>query len=105
MLNFSGAALDTYSITRLIDTRAGNNTTNHEDKQVDAMIDRIKQAATEEEYLREGQNLQRYIADQMLYPGVTTLPFIQAARAYVKGYENLHGHKVRFETTWLDKKP
>jgi hypothetical protein len=36
---------------------------------------------------------------------VTTLPFIQAARAYVKGYENLHGHKIRFETTWLDKKP
>ena len=105
MLNLSGAALDTYSITRLIDTRAGNNTTNHEDKQVDAMIDRIKQAATEEEYIREGQNLQRYIADQMLYPGVTTLPFIQAARAYVKGYENLHGHKIRFETTWLDKKP
>jgi hypothetical protein len=31
------------------------------------------------------------------------LPFIQAARVYVKGYENLHGHKVRFETTWLDE--
>ena len=28
-----------------------------------------------------------------------------ATRAYVKGYENLHGHKIRFETTWLDKKP
>jgi hypothetical protein len=28
---------------------------------------------------------------------------LQAHRAYVKGYENLHGHKVRFETTWLDK--
>jgi hypothetical protein len=44
------------------------------------------------------------MAEQMLYPGVTTLPFIQAARAYVKGYENLHGHKIRFETTWLDKR-
>ena len=55
MLNFSGAALDTYSITRLIDTRAGNNTTNHDDKQVDALIDRIKEAATEEEYIRRGR--------------------------------------------------
>ena len=104
MLNFSGAALDTYSITRLIDTRAGNNTTNHDDKQVDALIDRIKEATTEEAYIRAGQDLQRYMAEQMLYPGVTTLPFIQAARVYVKGYENLHGHKVRFETTWLDKR-
>jgi hypothetical protein len=29
--------------------------------------------------------------------------FLQAARGYVKGYENLHGYKLRFETTWLDK--
>jgi hypothetical protein len=36
-------------------------------------------------------------------PGVTTLPFLQAHRTYVRGYENLHGHKVRFETTWMDK--
>ena len=39
----------------------------------------------------------------MLYQSVTTLPFTQAARAYVKGYENLYGYKIRFETTWLDK--
>ena len=25
------------------------------------------------------------------------------AGASVKGYENLHGYKLRFETTWLDK--
>jgi hypothetical protein len=29
--------------------------------------------------------------------------FLQAARGYVKGYENLHGYKLRFETTWLEK--
>ena len=22
---------------------------------------------------------------------------------YVKGYEHLHGYKIRFETTWLEK--
>jgi hypothetical protein len=28
-------------------------------------------------------------------------PSPTAARSYVKGYENLHGYKLRFETTWL----
>jgi hypothetical protein len=28
---------------------------------------------------------------------------LQAARTDVQGYENLHGYKLRFETTWLDK--
>jgi hypothetical protein len=27
----------------------------------------------------------------------------KAARSYVKGYQNLHGYKLRFETTWLEK--
>jgi ABC-type transport system substrate-binding protein len=103
LLNFSGAALDTYSATRLIDTRAGNNTSNHQDTQVDALIDRLKEAATEEAYLQAGYDLQRYVTANMLYQSVTTLPFLQAARAYVKGYDNLHGHKIRFETTWVEK--
>ncbi len=103
MLNFSGASLDTYSATRLIDTRAGNNTSNHQDTQVDTLIDRLKEAATEEVYLQAGHDLQRYVTEQMLYQSVTTLPFLQAARTYVRGYENLHGYKIRFETTWMDK--
>jgi peptide/nickel transport system substrate-binding protein len=103
MLNFSGASLDTYSATRLIDTRAGNNTANHQDQHVDVLIDRLKEAATDEAYQKAGHELQRYVTENMLYQSVTTLPFIQAARAYVKGYENLHGHKIRFETMWLDK--
>jgi peptide/nickel transport system substrate-binding protein len=104
LLNFSGAALDTYTITRLIDTRAGNNTTNHQDKHIDALIDRMREAATEEAYINAGHDIQRYVVGEtMIYPGVTTLPTLQAHRTYVKGYENLHGHKVRFETTWMDK--
>jgi hypothetical protein len=39
----------------------------------------------------------------MLVTSVTTLPFLQAPRTYVKGYEQLHGVKIRFETIWLDK--
>jgi peptide/nickel transport system substrate-binding protein len=103
-LNFSGAVSDSYTISRLIDTRAGNNTSNHDDKHVDALIDRLREAPTEEEYLKAGHELQRYVvAEKMYYLSVSTLPFLQAARTYVKGYENLYGLKIRFETTWLDK--
>jgi hypothetical protein len=34
---------------------------------------------------------------------VATLPLFQAHRRHVKGYEPLHGFKMRFETTWLEK--
>ena len=34
---------------------------------------------------------------------VSSFAFLQAARSYVQGYENLHGYKLRFERTWLDK--
>jgi peptide/nickel transport system substrate-binding protein len=102
LLNFSGASFDTYSSTRLIDTRAGNNSTNHGDTHVDALIDRLREAATQEAFLQAGYDLQRYVTETMMYQSVTTLPFIQAARTEVKGYENLYGYKIRFETTWLD---
>jgi ABC-type transport system substrate-binding protein len=102
LINFSGGAFDTYSATRLFDTRAGNNTPNHRDAHVDALIDRLREAATEEAYLEAGYDLQRYVTENMLYQSVTTLPFLQAARVYVKGYGNLYAYN-RFETTWLDR--
>jgi ABC-type oligopeptide transport system substrate-binding subunit len=70
---------------------------------VDALIDRMKEAATEGAYREAGHALQQYMVDTMMLTSVTTLPFLQAARNYVKGYEQLHGFKIRFETTWLDK--
>jgi ABC-type oligopeptide transport system substrate-binding subunit len=95
--------LDTYTISRLIDSRAGNNTPNHQDPHVDTLIDRIKEAPTPEAYRQAGHDLQRYVvAETMIYPSLTTLPFIQAAHSHVKGYEQLHGFKIRFETVWLD---
>jgi hypothetical protein len=39
----------------------------------------------------------------MLTTSVSSYAHLQAARSYVKGYENLHGSKLRFETTWMDK--
>jgi ABC-type transport system substrate-binding protein len=102
-VNLTGAALDPYTIARAIDTRAGNNTINHDDTQVDVLIDRMKEAGTEEAFLQAGYDFQGYIAENMRTTSVTSLPFLQAARASVKGYEHLHGFKIRFETTWLDR--
>jgi peptide/nickel transport system substrate-binding protein len=102
-VNLTSAAFNSYSISRAIDTRAGNNTINHDDKQVDALIDRMKEAGTEEAFLQAGYDFQRYIAENMMATGVASVPFLQAARTDVKGYVHLHGYKIRFETTWLDK--
>ena len=103
-LNLSGAVLDSYTVSRLIDTRAGANTPNHTDVHVDELIDRLREATTDETYLTAGHDLQQYVvAETMIYQSLTTLPFIQAARATVKGYEQLNGFKIRFETMWLDR--
>ena len=85
LLNLSGGTFDTYGSTRLIDTRAGNNTPNHQDKHVDALIDRIKEAPTEETYLQAGYDLQRYVTENMLYQSVTSLPFTQAGTRLCEG--------------------
>ena len=88
----------------ILDTRAGANTPNHQDLHVDALIDRLLGAATDEAYLKAGHDLQQYVvAETMIYQSLTTLPFIQAELAKVKGYEQLNGFKVLFETMWLDR--
>jgi ABC-type transport system substrate-binding protein len=102
ILGVSGAAFDSYQLSRVLDTRAGNNTLNHDDKQVDALIDRMKEAPTESALLQAGSDFQRYVTERMMTCGIASLPFLQAARTDVKGYVHLHGYKVRFETTWLD---
>jgi peptide/nickel transport system substrate-binding protein len=102
LVNFSGGVFDTYGLARLIDTRAGNNSSNHQDTQVDALIDRLREAPTEEAYLKAGHDLQRYVTANMLYQSVTTLPFTQAAHASVQGYGSFFAYN-RFESTWLEK--
>ena len=103
MVNLTSAAFDPYSIARAIDRRAGSNLINHDDKQVDVLIDGLKEAATEEAFLQAGYDFQRYIAENMMTTGIVSFPFLQAARTNVKGYVHLHGYKIRFETTWLEK--
>ena len=65
-LIFTSAAIDPYSISRALDTRAGNNTPNHQDTHVDALIDRMREAATEEEFGKAGHAFQRYMAEHMM---------------------------------------
>jgi peptide/nickel transport system substrate-binding protein len=96
------AAIDPHTISQGIDSRAGNNAINHADPQVDALIDRLRAATTEEAYLQAGYDFQRYVVENMMSTSVSSYAHLQAARTYVKGYENLHGYKLRFETTWLD---
>jgi ABC-type oligopeptide transport system substrate-binding subunit len=76
---------------------------NHHDPQIDALWDQLKRASTPEEWSRLSREVQRYIVGNMVQMSATTLPFIQAARDYVKGYAFERGFKIRFETTWLDK--
>ena len=50
-----------------------------------------------------GHDLLRYLVKNMMFPSVATLPLLQAYWNQVKGYEPLHGLKVCFETTWIEK--
>jgi ABC-type oligopeptide transport system substrate-binding subunit len=87
----------------VLDSRGSLNQANHRDPKIDALWDQLKQAPTPEEFSQLSQEVQRYIVRNMVQMSVTTLPFIQAVREYVKGYVFEGGLKIRFETTWLNK--
>jgi ABC-type transport system substrate-binding protein len=103
MVNLSLSSLDAYSMSFILDSR-GINPLNHKDPQLDGLWDQLKAAPTPEEFSRISQEVQRYVAGNMVRISATTLPFIQAARHSVKGYVYERGFKIRFETTWLDKR-
>jgi ABC-type transport system substrate-binding protein len=102
-VNFTLASLDAYTRSYLLHSQMGTNQVNHKDPKIDELWDRLKRAPTPEEFSRLSHEVQRYIVGNMVQMSATTLPFIQAARDYVKGYVFERGFKIRFETTWLDK--
>jgi len=104
MVNLTGSSVDAYTRSFVLDSRGSLNQVNHQDPKIDALWDQLKQAPTPEEFSRLGQEVQRYIVRNMVQMSVTTLPFIQAARDHVKGYVFERGLKIRFATTWLDKR-
>jgi peptide/nickel transport system substrate-binding protein len=103
MVNLTGSSVDAYTRSFVLDSRGSLNQVNHQDPKIDALWDQLKQAPTPEEFSRLSQEVQRYIVRNMVQMSVTTLPFIQATRDYVKGHVFERGLKIRFETTWLDK--
>jgi ABC-type transport system substrate-binding protein len=104
VVNFSSHIVDPFNRSFVVDSRGAANPPNHKDPQVDALLDRIAVAPTAEEYSRLGRELQEYLYKNMIYMSATSLPSLQAARDYVNGYVYERGFKVRFETTWLNKK-
>jgi peptide/nickel transport system substrate-binding protein len=103
VVNFSSHIVDPFGRSFVLDSRQGANAANHNDPQVDAILDRLALAPTAEEFSRLGRELQEYLYKNMIYMSATSLPSLQAARDYVKGYVYERGFKVRFETTWLNK--
>ena len=70
---------------------------------VDELFEKWRQTVDAQKQNEIGKDIQRYMAEKMLMPVVTTRPTIQAARDMVKGYVYMRGLKVDFETTWLAK--
>jgi len=103
LLNASSHMLDAYDRASSFDRHAGVNIPNHQDPKIDEVLDRLRQASTEADYIKAGEDLQEYATSQMLYFGVTTLPDIEAASDAMKGYVFMRGYKKRFETVWLNK--
>jgi peptide/nickel transport system substrate-binding protein len=103
LLNASSHMLDAYDRASSFDRHAGVNIPNHQDPKIDELLDHLRQAATEADYLKAGEDLQEYATRQMMYFGVATLPDVEAARDAMKGYVFMRGYKKRFETVWLDK--
>jgi len=104
VVNFSSHIVDPFGRSFVMDSRQGANVANHKDPQVDALLDQLALAPTAEEFSRLGRQLQEYLYTHMIYMSATSLPSLQAARDDVQGYIYERGFKVRFETTWLDKK-
>jgi hypothetical protein len=95
--------LDVYDRATTLNRHAGSNIPNHQDPHMDVLLERLRKAGTEAEYLKAGEKLQAYATREMIYMSATSLPTLEATRDYVKGYVFMRGFKKRFETTWLDR--
>lgn len=102
VVNLALPFIDIGARSHLLEAREGSlNQSNHRDFHVDELFDRWRRAVDVKQQNPIGWELQRYMADNMLMPIVTTRPTIQTARDSVKAYVYTRGMKVNFETTWL----
>jgi ABC-type transport system substrate-binding protein len=104
VVNMALPFIDINARSYLLEAGEGSlNQANHTDTHVDALFDKWRRTVNPAAQNLIGHELQRYIAEKMLMPVLTTRPTIQAARDSVKGYTYMRGLKVNFETTWLTR--
>jgi ABC-type transport system substrate-binding protein len=106
VVNMALPFIDINARSYLLEAGEGSlNQANHTDTHVDALFDQWRRTVEPAAQNQVGHALQRYIAEHMLMPVITTRPTIQAARDTVRGYTYMRGMKVSFESTWLTRKP
>jgi ABC-type transport system substrate-binding protein len=104
VVNMALPFIDINARSYLLEAGAGSlNQANHTDMHVDELFDQWRRTVDMTKQNEIGRGIQRYLAEKMLMPVVTTRPTIQAAQDTVKGYVYLRGMKVSFDTTWLTK--
>jgi ABC-type transport system substrate-binding protein len=74
-----------------------------DDPPLEAMVLRWQRTMDPERRKQLSAEMQRRIADQLEWVNVTTYPFFQAYRTYVKNYPFHEQALVLFEQVWLDK--
>jgi ABC-type transport system substrate-binding protein len=104
VVNMALPFIDINARSYLLEAGEGSlNQANHTDMHVDEMFEQWRRTVDVKKQNEIGREIQRYMAEKMLMPVVTTRPTIQAARDTVQGYVYMRGMKVSFETTWLTK--
>ncbi len=74
-----------------------------DDPTLEAMVLQWRRTMEPEGRTQLSAEMQRRIADQLEWVNVTTYPFFQAYRTYVKDYPYYEQALVLFEQVWLDK--
>jgi ABC-type transport system substrate-binding protein len=83
--------------------RGGLNLPNHQDAKVDELFDRWRKTLDPQDQRALGEEIQRYVADTMVYAAICGNPIINTHRTDVKDYTYMRGLLVMFEQTWLDR--
>src|SRR6266545_152552 len=85
------------------ETTAPFNLSCHTDANVDAFYRKIKLAPTPAEQQKIGEELQRYMVENMLWVNLTPSPHFKALRKHVKDFVYQGEFKFLLEQVWLDK--
>ena len=76
---------------------------NNADKKVDELYAQWGLTLDDTKARKIAEELQRYVADNLIWVNLTGAPYFQVARTYVKDLPFYNQVKLRYETSWLDK--